>query len=98
MNNNLLKQISYAASQEPKNTDQEFLKLMEEVGEASQAYLSSINASGAGYKHLTSANTQEELVDILLVTFTLLKQLGATDDEIQKLLSIKTTKWINKQV
>lgn len=90
-------QIQQAATQEPKTPDQQFLKLMEEVGEASQAYLSSQKASGAAYKQLTVANTQEELVDVLLVTYALLQKLGTTDDELTTLMHTKTTKWLNKQ-
>lgn len=97
MNNKLLDRINYAIAQEPKNIQQEFLKLMEEIGEASQAYLSSKNASGSKYKGLSVSNTKEELIDALLVTFTLLKKLGTTDTEIKYLLSSKTAKWIDKQ-
>lgn len=90
-------QIQRAAAQEPKTPDQQFLKLMEEVGEASQAYLSSQKASGADYKQLTVANTQEELVDVLLVTYALLQKLGTTDETLTTLLQTKTAKWLSKQ-
>lgn len=96
--NDIFRRIKKAAASEPKSIDQEFLKLMEEVGESSQAYLSSEKASGANYKHLTVYNTKEELVDVLLVTLALLQKLGTTDDELNKLLLKKVSKWIDKQI
>lgn len=93
----LMKQIRLAAEQEPKTVSQQFLKLMEEVGESSQAYLSSQHASGSGYKQLTTANTKEELTDVLLVTLAILHKLGTTDEELATLVSTKTAKWLAKQ-
>ncbi len=93
----LMNQIRLAAEQEPKTVSQQFLKLMEEVGESSQAYLSSQNASGSGYKQLTTANTKEELVDVLLVTLAILHKLDTSDAELETLLTTKTEKWLRKQ-
>ncbi len=95
--NELMNQIRLAAEQEPKTVSQQFLKLMEEVGESSQAYLSSQKASGSGYKQLTTANTKEELVDVLLVTLAILHKLDTSDAELENLLTTKTAKWLSKQ-
>ena len=53
MNQKILEQITEAAKTEPKSTEHLLIKLMEEVGEASQAYLSTTKASGSEYKDLS---------------------------------------------
>ena len=97
MNEELLQQITKAARTEGKSTEHLLIKLMEEVGEASQAYLSTTKASGSNYKQLSVADFQEELVDILLVTITLLKRTEISDEELVALLNRKIAKWLAKQ-
>ncbi len=94
---NIVDKIRKATETEPKNPEQQFMKLIEELGEASQAYLSSKGISGNKYKQLSENNVKEELVDVLLVTFALLSQLGATDDEIETLIDRKINKWLHNQ-
>ncbi|GAJ25737.1 hypothetical protein JCM15457_615 [Liquorilactobacillus sucicola DSM 21376 = JCM 15457] len=94
---NILSDIKKAAQQEPKNVQQQFLKLMEEVGEAAQAYLSAQKASGNRYKDLDINDTKEELVDVLLVTYAILIKLDISQDELNELLKKKINKWLNKQ-
>jgi NTP pyrophosphatase (non-canonical NTP hydrolase) len=94
---NMIDKIKKATQSEPKKPEQQFMKLIEEVGEASQAYLSSEGASGNKYKHLDQSNVKEELVDVLLVTFALLSKVGATDEEIEELINRKVDKWIHNQ-
>jgi NTP pyrophosphatase (non-canonical NTP hydrolase) len=94
----LQEKIIQAALLEPKSVQQQFLKLMEESGEAAQAYLASINASGNGYKHLDINATKEELVDSLLVILAILVKLDCQPLELHKLLEQKTEKWLNHQV
>lgn len=89
--------IKEAAKTEPKNVEQLFMKLMEELGEATQAYLSSEKISGNNYKELTKDDVKEELVDTLLVTFSLLYKLDANETEIEQLINKKIDKWKYKQ-
>lgn len=93
----ILVKISEAAKTEPKTIEQLFMKLIEELGEASQAYLSSENISGNNYKNLNREDVKEELVDTLLVTFSLLYKLDSTDREIENLMNKKIDKWLQKQ-
>ncbi|KRK36376.1 MazG-like family protein [Loigolactobacillus bifermentans] len=93
----LLEQINQIADQEPKNLTQQTLKLMEEVGEAAQALLSSQGASGSGYKGLTTQNTQEEFVDVLLVTLAILRKLQPDQAITDQLIQQKVAKWAAKQ-
>lgn len=97
MNQKILEQITEAAKTEQKSTEHLLIKLMEEVGEASQSYLSTTKASGSEYKDLSLVDFQEELVDILLVTLTLLKRTEIFDEELENLLTKKISKWLEKQ-
>jgi len=82
------------------------LKLGEEYGEASQAYLS-ISSEKNG-KNKTWDDVREELVDVLVVTLDLLchkfpdehEETNATDKAIviNKELDRKLKKWAKKQV
>lgn len=97
MNQKILQQITEAAKSEKKSIEHLLIKLMEEVGEASQAYLSTTKASGSEYKKLSLVDFQEELVDIILVTITLLKRTEISDEELENLLNKKISKWLEKQ-
>lgn len=95
--NELINQILDAAKNEPKSIDHLLLKLMEEVGESSQAYLSSIHSSGSNYKNLSIDNFREELIDILLVTITLLHKTDIDRKQFIDLINTKIEKWQSKQ-
>lgn len=97
MNQELINRIFKVAATEPKSREQLIIKLMEEVGEVSQAHLSTVKASGSQYKELTDEDFQEELVDTILVTLTLLKKTGITNEELISLLTKKINKWESKQ-
>ncbi len=90
-------QIKAAALKEPKTVEQQFLKLSEEVGEAAQAYLAAMKVSGNDYKQLTKVDVQEELVDVLLVTYAILYKLDISDEALNALLTQKVTKWLSHQ-
>ncbi|MBO0477105.1 MazG-like family protein [Vagococcus sp. DIV0080] len=97
MNQELINRIFKVAETEPKSREQLIIKLMEEVGEVSQAHLSTVKASGSQYKELTDEDFQEELVDTILVTLTLLKKTGISNEELTNLLTKKINKWESKQ-
>ena len=98
MNIELINRIFKVAETEPKSVEHLLLKLMEEVGEASQAYLSTSQASGSGYKELSQQDFQEELVDSLLVVLTLIKRSGISEANLEALVNKKIDKWESKQV
>lgn len=97
MDQELINRIFKVAETEPKSREQLIIKLMEEVGEVSQAHLSTVKASGSQYKELTDEDFQEELVDTILVTLTLLKKTGITNEELTRLFTKKINKWESKQ-
>lgn len=97
MNEVTINKIYEVALKEPKSTEHLLLKLMEEVGEASQAYLSTTQASGSQYKELSQLDFQEELIDSLLVLLTLIKKTGISEESLDELLLKKIAKWESKQ-
>lgn len=97
MNKATINKIYEVALKEPKSTEHLLLKLMEEVGEASQAYLSTTQASGSQYKELSQLDFQEELVDSLLVLLTLIKKTGISEESLDELLLKKIVKWESTQ-
>lgn len=97
MDQELINRIFKVAETEPKSREQLIIKLMEEVGEVSQAHLSTVKASGSQYKGLTDEDFQEELVDTVLVTLTLLKKTGISNEELTRLFANKINKWESKQ-
>lgn len=97
MNEATINKIYEVALKEPKSTEHLLLKLMEEVGEASQAYLSTTQASGSQYKELSQLDFQEELIDSLLVLLTLIKKTGISEESLDELLLKKIAKWESKQ-
>lgn len=82
---------------EPKTPEQQFLKLMEELGEASQAFLSQQKVSGNAYKELSEAQLHEELTDVLLVTLALMPKVGLTEEKLAAVIAPKIAKWQAKQ-
>lgn len=84
-----------------ENLHRRILKLGEEFGEVSEAYLSV--SSQKNSKNKTWDNVREELVDLLVITIdTLLIQLPidkteVTNETIINLLNIKLNKWQKKK-
>lgn len=77
-----------------KKTNEEILiKLMEEVGELSQAYLSYSKANGSEYKGAALQDIHEESVDVMMVVYSFFLKNGGTPELFQNLLKEKTEKW-----
>lgn len=97
MNKELFDKIKETSKNEPKSLEQLFIKWMEEMGEASQAFLSSQKASGNQYKGLSLDDLKEELIDTLLVNLALVYKVGMTESEMKNIAQRKINKWIEKQ-
>lgn len=76
----------------PKADIEIILKLQEEVGEVSGAFLSAVGASGSNYKENTLEDVKEELVDVLMVAGSLLVRMSS-EEEILEILETKVQKW-----
>lgn len=95
--NKLLYQFIETAKSEPKSEELLLIKLMEEIGEVSEAYLSSKHPAMNKDKNLTLEDYQEELVDTLLVTATLLFKSEISREDFEDLCKRKISKWQSKQ-
>lgn len=93
----MIERIIKLSKKENKTNEQMLLKLSEEVGEVSQAYLSMAHASGSDYKDKNEKDYQEELVDSLMMISTLLVKSGISKEELLNLLEKKCNKWESKQ-
>jgi len=94
-----LMQISYEKENEIPNR---FMKLIEEVGEASQmalAFQRNISASESKKAIATRENVLEELVDVLIVAFDIYIQMSDAEDwisELEEIMNKKLEKWQRK--
>lgn len=68
-------------------------KLIEEVGEFSEALLSSEEEIGCEYKHLTKDDRDVELVDVLILVLSMLSLEGRDVNYINQIIDTKTSKW-----
>jgi len=78
---NILQDILDFSSAEKKTIQQRALKLSEEVGELSEAILSSTGAPGCSYKDKTNSNVIEEAVDVMVVAISILQAAGVSKME-----------------
>ncbi|MCT0017567.1 hypothetical protein EFE32_12360 [Lactococcus lactis subsp. lactis] len=97
MDNETFDKIREASKKETKTIEQLLIKWMEELGEASQAFLSMQKVSGSHYKNLKIDDLKEELVDALLVNLDLIYKVGMTDIELKNICHKKIDKWVRKQ-
>lgn len=69
------------------------VKLMEEVGEMSQALLSSLDVCGCGYKGFTREDVVEEIADIVICALSIAQKMNATEEELTSEILRKIKKW-----
>ena len=77
------------------------LKLSEESGEVAEAILALNNSGGSTYKDIKVEDALEECVDTILVSYVLfekLKQSYESEQDFEKLLSLKVDKWSQKMM
>ena len=83
-----------------KTINTRLLKIMEELGECSQAFISYEAVSGCTYKGCTQMNVLEEALDTFLCVLSLVYQIAdeynIDQDKVQKLINKKLVKWENK--
>lgn len=89
----ILNTIKELSEKEQKSLPEMVLKLVEEVGEVSQAILSVTSASGSEYKNITIEDFKEECVDVLLVILSLFYKVSKDENELYETLNKKIEKW-----
>jgi NTP pyrophosphatase (non-canonical NTP hydrolase) len=100
LNNEQLKLIRSLTRVDNKSISKRMLKIVEELGECSEALSPYEEVSGCGYKKRTTSHILEESIDVLLCSLSLLYQVVEeykfSDKETEVLLNKKLIKWENK--
>lgn len=90
--NNIIDKIHDLNTLEPKNLLEKTLKASEELGELSEAVLSSSSVSGNKYKKKTKDDVAEEAVDLAIMSLSIALDIKNID-EVKSLFDIKINKW-----
>jgi NTP pyrophosphatase (non-canonical NTP hydrolase) len=69
------------------------LKLAEETGEVSAAIQSYEGQLGTEYKQQTVEDVKEEIIDTMLVLYSMLSDLEVSEEEFQSIIDKKIAKW-----
>jgi len=93
----MLKLIKAVSLNEKNTVSQQIIKLMEEIGEMSQAFLICDGAPSCQYRDSSIEDVREEALDAILVLFSILYALDTEEDEVQAILRKKLIKWYGQQ-
>lgn len=97
MSNNYIDEIIQISNNyDQKSASDKILKLVEEVGELSQAYLIHKNAHGTQYRDKSQFSIAEELADIYLCLISLLPMLHIEKESFFTEVKRKMDKWVLK--
>jgi NTP pyrophosphatase (non-canonical NTP hydrolase) len=89
-------EIDVLSNKESANSSQLLMKLMEEVGELTAAYLKSTGSPNASAS--ADENILEELADVCIVALSIAHKITDSDfEEFNKIISLKLSKWRMKQ-
>lgn len=98
INENNLELLKELSLNNPKKLSDIIIKLSEENGEVSEAYLSMNNVNGSGYKEKNSNDLLEELLDVIMVASSAIYKMNVTDKEINEIFERKLNKWKEKSI
>jgi NTP pyrophosphatase (non-canonical NTP hydrolase) len=79
-----------------KDPNLKMLKLVEEIGELSQALLIHQNAIGTKYRNKSEYSIQEEVADVTLCLFSLCSILNIDHSDLRDSINDKLRKWESK--
>lgn len=88
--------IQISNNYDQKSASDKILKLVEEVGELSQAYLIHKNAHGTQFRDKSQYSVQEELADIYICMISLLPMLHIEKESFFQEVKRKMDKWVLK--
>lgn len=97
ISNTVLEQIKDLTKKDKKTLSQKALKVSEEVGELSKVILPFDNAHSTTHRFIAKENILEEVVDTFLASISIAYELGFSDDDIEKMIVKKLTKWADLQ-
>ena len=93
----LIKKIEETSKKiDKKDSNMKMLKLVEEVGELSQALLIHQDAIGTKYRNKAEYSIQEEVADVLLCLFSLCSILNIDHADLRDSINDKLRKWESK--
>ena len=94
------KQLNDCVNKDKKNIIQSILKIGEEIGEVNEALICAIGTEGCEYKEKSFYDVEDELLDVLITTFSALskvrKETGSTDVDLNSKIIKATSKWLSK--
>lgn len=98
MNSTILDYIRALTLKDKKTLSQKALKTMEEVGELSRAILPYENDDGTMHRFADKEDIIEEAIDTILCSLSIAYDVGATDEQIEKMLWKKSEYWNTLQL
>ena len=97
MNKELFDFIQYLSKRDKKTLSQKALKVSEEQGELAKVVLPYDNAYATTHRFITDKKILEESVDIILCAMSIAYDLGFTHDDLEDMMTTKSTKWLELQ-
>lgn len=79
-----------------KTPDEKLIKLFEEIGELSQAYLIKKGSAGTFHRDESKYSVKEEIADSFICLISLMQMLNIHSDELQTEILKKIEKWVSK--
>lgn len=88
--------IDSSREYDSKTPEQKLIKLYEELGELSQAFLIEQDAAGTYHRDKTEYSVKEELADSFICLVSLAEIMNIDFHDLQEEIVRKINKWINK--
>ncbi len=88
--------ISSSREYDSKTPNQKLIKLFEELGELSQAFLIEQDAAGTAHRDKSEYSVKEELADSFICLISLAETLNVDFGDLQDEIVRKINKWVTK--
>ncbi|RYF00718.1 MAG: hypothetical protein EOO77_33680, partial [Oxalobacteraceae bacterium] len=89
----LIEQMNRLSDRDKKSLSQKGLKAGEEVGELAKAILPYEGAHGTHHRVPSADKIAEECADVILVAYSIMRQVGYDADAMMAMLQRKTDVW-----
>jgi NTP pyrophosphatase (non-canonical NTP hydrolase) len=93
----LISYIRTLSKRDTKNLSQKTLKAVEELGELAKKVLPFENAFATNHRVVTKTQIVEEVADTMLCLLSIAHDVGASDEDIESMVSRKASVWAEKQ-
>jgi hypothetical protein len=95
MEKSTLDHIKLLTSLDTKTISERVMKLFEEGGELAKVVAPYENVSSTRHRFVEKKQVLEEVIDTLLVSYSIAYHMGFTDDEVEDMFKQKLLKWNN---